>query len=83
MVYCIEQLTRAIHKSSVLSQYANHECINGEKKRLGLNTLMKRGYIAADRIQEAIKKCKDMYGLQYDSYVDQVKCKQNFLVNAV
>lgn len=50
----MDSLYKAVCNSGVLEYFANYEFINGNKKRLGLKTLMVRTSIAIDKLDNII-----------------------------
>lgn len=62
----LNDLMTGVSSSGVISAFGKHECINGEGRRLGLQTLMIRAYHATNdlykitnRLNEVVNKGKD------------------------
>lgn len=56
----LDTLVNGISSSGVISQFGNHECINGVGKRLGLRILTQRGYKAIDELSVICNKLDDI-----------------------
>ena len=56
----MQLLISGICKSGALAQFATHECINGEGRRLGLRVLLVRASDAVPKIQKILKSLKEM-----------------------
>ena len=56
----LDTLVNGISSSGVISQFGNHECINGVGKRLGLRILTQRGYKAINELSVICKKLDDI-----------------------
>ena len=54
------ELTKAVGYSGVISRVIDHECINGEGRRLGLRTLMSRSYKAVVELEKIIRRCQNI-----------------------
>ena len=54
----IENIRKGIQTSGVIGQYKNHECINGTGRRLGLQTLVKKSFMAISQLEDAINALK-------------------------
>ena len=54
------ELTKAVGYSGVISRFIDHECINGEGRRLGLRTLMSRSYKAVVELEKIIRRCQNI-----------------------
>lgn len=54
------ELCKGVGSSGVISQFINHECINGEGRRLGLRILMSRSYKAAVELEKIIRRCQNI-----------------------
>lgn len=52
----LRKLMSGVSKSGICDQLKNHEAINGNGRRLGLQTLMKKAYKAIESIESAIKR---------------------------
>lgn len=53
-------LCKAVGYSGVISRFIDHECINGEGRRLGLRTLMSRSYKAVVELEKIIRRCQNI-----------------------
>lgn len=56
----MDSLYKAVRNSGVLEHFANYEFINGNKKRLGLKTLMVRTSIAIDKLDNIISQITEI-----------------------
>ena len=56
----LDTLINGISSSGVISQFGNHECINGVGKRLGLRILTQRGYKAINELSVICNKLDDI-----------------------
>ena len=54
------ELSKAVGYSGVISRFIDHECINGEGRRLGLRTLMSRSYKAVVELEKIIRRCQNI-----------------------
>lgn len=52
----LDMLVKGIGSSGVITQFGNHECINGTGKRLGLKILTQRTYKAIDELSDICAK---------------------------
>lgn len=52
----LDMLVKGIGSSGVITQFGNHECINGTGKRLGLKILTQRSYNAIDELSSICAK---------------------------
>lgn len=52
----LDMLVKGIGSSGVITQFGNHECINGTGKRLGLKILTQRSYKAIDELSAICAK---------------------------
>lgn len=56
----MDLLFRGVSRSGVVAHYANHECIIGCGRRLGLQTLMSRSWSATKELNDIIKRCQEI-----------------------
>lgn len=54
----INDIRNGVDKSGVSTQFASHEAINGKGRRLGLQTLMNRSFMAIAKIEQIIDELK-------------------------
>lgn len=54
----INNINNGIHKSGVIQQHINHECINGTGRRLGLQTLVGKSFKAMSQLEDVIGTLK-------------------------
>lgn len=54
----MDLLFKGVSRSGIVAHYANHECINGSGRRLGLQTLMSRSWSATKELTNIIKRCQ-------------------------
>ena len=56
----MDLLFKGVSRSGIVAHYANHECINGSGRRLGLQTLMSRSWSATKELNNIIKRCQSI-----------------------
>lgn len=56
----ITTLSQGVNRSGVCQQFKTHECINGKGRQLGLQTVIRKCYKAMDKIEETIKRLKEI-----------------------
>lgn len=54
------ELCKGVGYSGIISRFIDHECINGEGRRLGLRTLMSRSYKAVVELEKIIRRCQNI-----------------------
>lgn len=72
----LNQLLEGISSSGVISQFKNHECINGRGKRLGLKVLTERSYKAVNELEIICTKLNTIEKNGMDIAEYQVNGKQ-------
>jgi hypothetical protein len=64
----MDKLFTNISKSGLVQRYKDHECINGEGKRLGLRVLMGRSWSAMREMNTIIKRCQNISDEGVDAF---------------
>ena len=64
----MDKLFTNIGKSGLIQRHKDHECINGEGKRLGLRVLMGRSWSAMREMNIIIKRCQNISDEGLDAF---------------
>lgn len=75
----IDRIGKGVSSSNVMQQFADHECINGEGRRLGLRTLVSRTYSTIKEMEKVIQRLQTIA----DNGVDIMNINEHLSVRSV
>lgn len=64
----MDRLFTNVSKSGLIQKHKEHECINGQGKRLGLRVLMGRSWNAMREMNIIIKRCQNISDVGLDAF---------------